>query len=143
MVMGIQAAEAVAVLASTVAIVIGFFVLFEKISGVTGRWASRQVESGVMPMRDHLETQIDDVSATNLAAHAEIKGQLANMQEYNYYHLGPNHTTTPVHVRLIRLEEQMKTMAATDVERRRFQDFVDRAGQDKRDTKYDDEKLED
>ena len=140
--MSFQAAETVAVLASTVAIVIGLFVLFEKISGVTGRWASRQVESGVMPMQDHLETQIEDVAATNLAAHVEIKGKLADMQEYNYYHLGPNHTTTPVHVRLIRLEDQMKTMAATEVERHKFQAFVDRVGQDMRSTKYDDEKLE-
>ena len=142
MIMGIQAAETVAVLASTVAIVVGLFVLFEKVSGVTGRWASRQVGAGVMPMQDHLETQIDDVSATNLAAHTEIKSKLAAMQEYNYYHLGPNHTTTPVHVRLIRLEDQMKTMAATEVERRKFQDFVDRVGNDIRGTQDPDEDLE-
>ena len=142
MIVGIQAAETVAVLASTVAIMIGLFVLFEKISGVTGRWASRQVESGVMPMQEHLETQIEDVAAVNLAAHAEIKEQLADMQEYNFYHLGPNHTTTPIHVRLIRLEEQMKSLSATEAERRKFKDFTDLMGYQIPGVEYPDKDLE-
>ena len=142
MIVGIQAAETVAVLASTVAIMIGLFVLFEKISGVTGRWASRQVESGVMPMQEHLETQIEDVAAVNLAAHAEIKEQLADMQEYNFYHLGPNHTTTPIHVRLIRLEEQMESLSATEAERRKFKDFTDLMGYQIPGVEYPDKDLE-
>lgn len=142
MIVGIQAAETVAVLASTVAIVIGIFVLFEKISGVTGRWASRQVESGVMPMQENLETQIEDVAANNLSSHVEIKGKLADMQDYNFYHLGPNHTTTPIHVRLIRLEGQMESLSATEAERRKFKDFTDLAGYIIPGVEYPDKNLE-
>jgi len=141
MVMGIQLAETVAVLASTVAIVIGLFVLFEKISGVTGRWAAKQVEAGVIPMKDHLEDKIEDVSVTNIEAHTSIKESLATMQEYNRYHLGPNGTATPIHERIVALEKSLKTMAATEKERRRFQDFVDRVGDDIRGTQDPDEKL--
>ena len=139
MIVGVQAAETVAVLASTVAIVIGLFVLFEKISGVTGRWASRQVESGVEPMKDHLETQIGDVAKVSVNAHGEIKARLDSMQEYNRYHLGPNHTTTPVHERIIALEAGLKAIMATDKERRKFQEFVDRVGNDIRGTQDPDE----
>lgn len=140
--MSFQAAETVAVLASTVAIVIGLFVLFEKISGVTGRWASRQVEAGVSPMKDHLETQISDVSRVNIEAHTSIKDALAKMQAYNAYHLGPNGTATPVHERIVALENGLKAMAATEVERRKFNEFVDRVGQDIRGTQDASERLE-
>ena len=140
--MSFQAAETVAVLASTVAIVIGLFVLFEKVSGVTGRWAARQIAAGVTPMQDHLETQIGEVSATSVKAHTSIKETLDDMQEYNRYHLGPNHTTTPVHERIIALEAGLKAMMATEKERRKFQEFVDRVGQDIRGTQDPDEELE-
>ena len=142
MIVSFQAAESVAVLASTVAIVIGLFVLFEKVSGVTGRWAAKQVEAGVGPMREHLESQITDVSAASTEAHTAIRGTLAEMQEYNRYHLGPNHTTTPVHERIIALELGMRAMSATEAERRKFQNFVDRVGDDIRGTQDPDEDLE-
>ena len=135
--MSFQAAETVAVLASTVAIVIGLFVLFEKVSGVTGRWAARQIAAGVTPMQDHLETQIGEVSATSVKAHTSIKETLDDMREYNRYHLGPNHTTTPVHERIIALEAGMRAMADTEVERRKFQTFVDRVEHDMTNGKFD------
>lgn len=128
--MGVQAAETVAVLASTVAIVIGLFVLFEKISGVTGRWAAKQVQVGLEPLEDKIDTNNADALRQAQEDHLCIERRLGEVHEYNKYHLGPNGTTKPVHERISELENGMRAVLATDEERRAFQKFVDRVGND-------------
>ena len=141
MIMGFQAAETVAVLASTVAIVIGLFVLFEKISGVTGRWAAKQVQVGIAPLEGKIDTNNADALRQAQEDHLCIERRLDEVHDYNKYHLGPNGTTKPVHERISDLETGMKAVLATDAERRKFQDFVDRVGNDIRGTQNPEEEL--
>ena len=135
--MSFQAAETIAVLASTVAIVIGLFVLFEKISGVTGRWAAKQVQAGLVPLEEKIDTNNEDALRQAQEDHLCIERRLGEVHEYNKYHLGPNGTTKPVHERISDLETGMKLVLATDKERRAFQDFVDRVGNDIKGSKFD------
>ncbi|CAB4195009.1 hypothetical protein UFOVP1279_14 [uncultured Caudovirales phage] len=143
MIVSFQAAETVAVLASTVAIVIGLFVLFEKVSGVTGRWAAKQVQVGIAPLEEKIDTHNTDALRQAQADHLCIERRIGEVHDYNKYHLGPNGTTKPVHERISELENGMRLVLATDKERRRFQEFVDRVGQDMRGTQDPDEELED
>lgn len=140
--MSFQAAETVAVLASTVAIVIGLFVLFEKISGVTGRWAAKQVQVGVAPLEEKIDTNNADALRQAQEDHLCIERRIGEVHDYNKYHLGPNGTTKPVHERISDLETGMKLVLATEEERRAFQKFVDRVGKDIRGTQDPDEDLE-
>lgn len=133
---------------ATVGLCVALFVLFEKFTGAMGRWASRQVSIGVEPLKE-------DVEKNNLAllAHQEsttvymeasaeiIDKRLTAIDNYQRYHLGPNGTATPIHERLADLERGLNIIAATDDERRKFQDFVDRVGKDLRGTQDPDEDL--
>jgi hypothetical protein len=137
MVVSFQAAETVAVLASTVAIVVGLFVLFEKVSGVTGRWAAKQVQVGIAPLEGKIDTNSADALRQAQEDHLCIERRIGEVHEYNKYHLGPNGTTKPVHERISDLETGMKLILETDKERKAFQDFVDRVGDDIRGSKFD------
>ncbi len=150
--MGIQTAETVAVLASTVAIVIGLFVLFEKVSGVTGRWAAKQISIGVAPLEKRIESSDGKIDAAliegaKIAAsqaaidHKCIEDRLDTMHEYNTYHLGPNHTTTPVHERIVALELGLRAITLTEVERLSFLEFVERVSKDMGNAKDNEEEL--
>jgi hypothetical protein len=121
--------------------VIGLFVLFEKISGVTGRWAAKQVQVGLVPLEDKIDTNNADALRQAQKDHLCIERRLGEVHEYNKYHLGPNGTTKPVHERISELENGMRAVLATDDERRKFQNFVDRVGKDIRGTQDPDEKL--
>ena len=137
MVVGFQAAETIAVLASTVAILIGLFVLVEKISGVTGRWAAKQVSVGVEPLKEDIASnnealvQHQEWSIEQMALdHKCIEDRLAKMSDYERYHLGPNGTATPIHQRISELEKGMQLISATESERKRFENFIDNMGID-------------
>jgi len=141
--------ETMAAATATVGLCIALFVLFEKFTGAMGRWASRQVSIGVEPLKEDVEKNNlallehqESTTAYMEASAAAIDQRLTNIDNYQRYHLGPNGTATPIHERLSDLERGLRAISATDVERRKFQEFVDRVGQDIRVAQYGDEKLE-
>ena len=137
MLAALQYGESMAAATATVGLCVALFVLFEKFTGAMGRWASRQVSIGVEPLKDDVEKnnlallahQESSASYMEVSA-AAIEKRLAGIDHYQRYHLGPNDTTKPVHERISDLERGLQAIAATEVERRKFQDFVDRVTKD-------------
>ena len=75
------------------------FVIFEKIPGSFGRWFERH-------FRDSLEP-------TNEAI-AELRTETRSADSYNRYHLGPNGSTIPIHLRLRDVERTVSQLSAQD-----------------------------
>lgn len=122
---------------ATLALCVTIFVLFEKLSGVTGRWAARQVAVGVEPLKDDVErnnraiVEHQEWSIAQMAVdHKCIEDRLGVMADYQQYHLGPNGTATPVHKRIADLETQMVVMNQLEEERMRFNKFIDSVNTD-------------
>lgn len=140
--------ETMAAATATIGLCIALFVLFEKLTGAMGRWASRQVSIGVEPLKEDvdknnlalLEHQESTIVYMETSA-AVIEERLANIDNYQRYHLGPNGTATPIHKRLTDLERGLESITATEDERRKFQEFVERVSKDMRITKDPDEDL--
>lgn len=133
---------------ATVGLCVALFVLFEKFTGAMGRWASRQVSIGVEPLKEDVEknnlallAHQESTSVYMAASASVIEERLTNIDNYQRYHLGPNGTATPIHERITDLERGLQSIAATEVERRRFQEFVERVSNDMRITKDPDEDL--
>jgi hypothetical protein len=101
--------ETLAVVASTVAITVGLFIIFEKASGMIGKWASSRVEAGVAPMSDHLEVQIGNVSIMNIEAYNSIKEMLDKMNESNLFEVSADEDL--MSERIAALEQGLKAMA--------------------------------
>ena len=133
---------------ATVGLCVALFVLFEKFTGAMGRWASRQVSIGVEPLKEDVEKNnlallaYQESTTVYMAASAElIEKRPTDIDHYQRYQLGPNDTTKPVHERISDLELVLRSIAATEAERRKFQEFVDRVSKDMRGTQDPDEDL--
>lgn len=75
--------EVAGVFTAVVTGLIGLFVLMEKITGALGRWFQRQFKAAAEPHN-----------------------------AYVAYHLGPNGDTTPIHIRLEHVEEDVARLKA-------------------------------
>lgn len=140
--------ESMAAATATIGLCIALFVLFEKLTGAMGRWASRQVSIGVEPLKDDVENNnralLEHQESTSTymeTSAAAIEERLANIDNYQRYHLGPNGTATPIHKRLTDLERGLESITATEAERRKFQEFVERVADDIRKAKDPEEEL--
>ena len=143
MLAALQYGESMAAATATVGLCVALFVLFEKFTGAMGRWASRQVSIGVEPLKEDIEKNnlalLEHQNSTTAymeSSSAAIEERLANIDHYQRYHLGPNDTTKPVHERITDLERGLQSVAATEVERRKFQEFVERVSGDMRGGKF-------
>lgn len=94
--------QAIGVIAGAVGLLIGVFVLFEKITGVTGRWSERAIRNGT----------------------SEIESQLADLASYQKHHLGPNGDTPPLHTRITSLEKRLDESQQGEDKKRVFLEWL-------------------
>ena len=98
--------ETIQVVSLTVGIIVAIaagtasvFVIFEKITGSFGRWFERH-------FRDSLEPTNDAI--------ADLRSETKSADLYNRYHLGPNGSTIPIHLRLRDVERTVTQLSAQD-----------------------------
>jgi hypothetical protein len=84
--------ETAAGVGAVIACLLGAIALFEKITGLLGKWVRRNVTEAL----------------------SDTNKQLTDLDNYTHYHLGPNGTTTPVFVRIKQLEQTLDQLLEKD-----------------------------
>jgi len=84
--------ETAAGVGAVIACLLGAIALFEKVTGILGKWVRRNVSEAL----------------------SDTNKQLGDLDNYAHYHLGPNGTTTPVFVRIKQLEQTLEQLLDKD-----------------------------
>lgn len=92
MIAAVRIFETAAGIGAVIACLLGGIALFEKITGLIGKWVRHNVSEAL----------------------SDTNKQLDGLEQYAHYHLGPNGTATPVFIRIKQLEQTLDQLLEKD-----------------------------